>query len=194
MTNILTIIKKELKHYFNSPMAYIIIVAFLLISSFLYWFTGGSFIAAKQASLRNYYNVLPFLLLFIIPLITMRLLAEEKQQGTLELMVTLPLTDSQIILGKFFGAVAFYAVLLASTLPYPLVVSSVGALDWGAVIGSYLGIFLMGAGIIALGLFISSLTNNQLISAVVSMIISLGLFYLGYTGNFLPASLGGLFN
>ncbi|HDS11445.1 MAG TPA: ABC transporter, partial [Candidatus Wirthbacteria bacterium] len=171
---------------FNSPMAYIIIIAFLLVNG---WFFGSNLFLVNQSTLRPYFATVPLLLIFFVPAFSMRLLAEEKKQGTLELMVTMPISDIEIVLGKFLGAVIFYAATLALTLFYPITVASLGDLDWGPVIGGYLGIFLTGASLVAIGLFASSLTNNQIIAFIISFVIGFGLFLIG---KMLAFSSGGL--
>ena len=186
MRTIWAISKKELRHYFNSPMAYIIIIAFLLVNG---WFFGSNLFLVNQSTLRPYFATVPLLLIFFVPAFSMRLLAEEKKQGTLELMVTMPISDIEIVLGKFLGAVIFYAATLALTLFYPITVASLGDLDWGPVIGGYLGIFLTGASLVAIGLFASSLTNNQIIAFIISFVIGFGLFLIG---KMLAFSSGGL--
>jgi len=167
-------------------MAYIIIIAFLLVNG---WFFGSNLFLVNQSTLRPYFATVPLLLIFFVPAFSMRLLAEEKKQGTLELMVTMPISDIEIVLGKFLGAVIFYAATLALTLFYPITVASLGDLDWGPVIGGYLGIFLTGASLVAIGLFASSLTNNQIIAFIISFVIGFGLFLIG---KMLAFSSGGL--
>ncbi len=186
MNNIFVITKKELRHYVNAPMAYVIMIAYLLING---WFFGSNLFVNNQASLRGYFGMAPLILLFVIPAFAMRLIAEEKKQGTLELLVTMPITDIEIIVGKFFGAISFYAAVLGATLVYPIVVSTVGSLDWGPVIGGYLGLFFMGSGLIAIGLFASSITDNQIVAFIISFLLGFTLFLLGKMLAYAPSTL-----
>lgn len=186
MRNIFIITKKELRHYFNAPMAYVIIISFLLING---WFFGSNLFINNQATLRGYFSIVPLIMIFFIPAFAMRLLAEEKKQGTIELLVTMPITDIEIILGKFLGAISFWAITLAMTLIYPLTVANLGDLDLGPVIGGYLGLFLMGAGLIAIGLFTSSLTSNQIVSFVISFLIGFAFFLIGKMLAYAPLGL-----
>jgi len=168
--------KKELMSYFNSPIAYIFIGVFLVIGNWLFF---NYFFVAGQASLRNYFSLLPWIFLFLSPAITMRLWAEEKKSGTVEFLLTLPITDWQAVLAKFFGALVFLLICLALTLTLPFSVSSLGNLDWGPVIGSYLGALFLGGSYLALGLFISSVTKNQIIAFVLGLAACFGAFIIG---------------
>jgi len=168
--------KKELMSYFNSPIAYIFIAVFLVVGNWLFF--KGFFIMG-QASMRAYFDFLPWMFLFLAPAITMRLWAEEKRSGTIEFLLTLPVTDWQVVLAKFFSALAFMAIALLMSLTVPISVASLGNLDWGPVIGGYIGSILLGAAYLALGLFISSLTKNQIIAFVLGLVISFSFFIIG---------------
>ncbi len=168
--------KKELWSYFNSPIAYIFIGIFLVVGNWLFF---QWFFIIGQASLRDYFIRLPLIFLFLAPALTMRLWAEEKRTGTIEFLLTLPVTDWQVVLAKFFGAVVFMVVSLLLTLTLPFTVAQLGNLDWGTVIGGYLGALLLGASYLALGIFISSLTKNQIVAFLVSMAICFLLFLVG---------------
>ena len=129
--------------------------------------------------MRGYFVLLPWLFMFLAPALTMRLWAEEKKMGTIEFLLTLPLTNWQAVLAKFFSAVVFLAVALGLTVSLPWTVSRIGNLDFGPVIGSYLGAILLGGAYIALGLFISSLTKNQIIAFILALAVCFLLFMVG---------------
>ncbi|KKQ61592.1 MAG: putative ABC transporter, permease protein [Parcubacteria group bacterium GW2011_GWE2_38_18] len=168
--------KKEFQNYYNSPIAYIFIGIFLIVGNWLFF---NTFFMVNQVSLRNYFDLLPWLFLFLTPAITMRLWAEEKKSGTIELLLTLPVTDWQVVLAKFFGALLFVASALLLTLSLPITVSYLGNLDWGPVIGGYLGAMFMAGAYISLGLFISSLTKNQIIAFILALTGSFIFFIIG---------------
>ena len=172
MTQIRLIFTKEFKDYFISPIAYIVISIFLLVTG---WFFFTTFFIYDQASLRNFFALLPVIFSFVIPAITMRLFAEEMSVGSYEILLTLPVTSKDIILGKFFAAVAFIAAMLVPTILYPLSISFLGNLDWGPVIGGYIGAILLGAAFSAIGLFASSLTRNQIIAFITGVAICFAL-------------------
>jgi ABC-2 type transport system permease protein len=176
MSAVLTLTRKELKHYFNSPMAYVIMAVFVLITG---WFFASDLFLNNLVSLRSFFAIVPLILLFIVPAFTMRLLSDEKRQGTLELLVTSPLSDIEIILGKFLGGLIFLTTMLGLTLVYPVVLSQLGDLDWGPVIGGYLGLLLMGAALIAIGLFSSSLSANQIIAFILAFFVGFVFYLLG---------------
>jgi ABC-2 type transport system permease protein len=171
-----TLIKKELASYFNSPIAYIFIAGFLIVGNWLFF---NTFFLVGQASLRNYFAILPWLFLFLSPAITMRLWAEEKKAGTIEFLLTLPITDWQAVLGKFLGALIFMMITLALTITLPFTVNSLGSLDWGVVFGSYLGAVFMAGAYLSLGLFISSMTKNQIIAFVLGLAACFAFFIIG---------------
>lgn len=168
--------KKELMSYFNSPIAYIFIAVFLVIGNWLFF---NSFFLYGQASMRSYFDLLPWMFLFLSPAITMRLWAEEKKSGTIEFLLTLPVTDWQVVLAKFFGSLVFLFITLLFSLTLPFTVASIGNLDWGPVIGGYIGALFLGGSYLALGLFISSLTKNQIIAFVLGLVSCFGVFVVG---------------
>jgi ABC-2 type transport system permease protein len=175
MQQIANITKKELKDFFISPIAYIVISIFLLLIG---WFFFATFFLVGQANMRNFFSLLPPIFSFVVPAVTMRLFSEELNVGTYETLLTLPVTFNDIIIGKFFAAVLFIGTMLLSTFPYPLVISGLGDLAWGPVIGGYLGAILLGASFSAIGIFASSLTRNQIIAFIVGAIICFGLTLL----------------
>jgi len=172
MTQIRHIFIKEFKDYFLSPIAYIVIAIFLLVTG---WFFFTTFFLYDQASLRNFFALLPVIFSFVIPAITMRLFSEEMSMGSYEILLTLPVTSRDIILGKFFASVAFIAAMLFPTILYPVSISFLGSLDWGPVAGGYIGAALLGASFSAIGLFASSLTRNQIIAFIIGMSICFAL-------------------
>jgi ABC-2 type transport system permease protein len=241
MQNILTIYRKELKSYFNSPIAYIVIIVFLAISG---WFFVNGFFPNDAATMRPLFDMVPFVFLFFIPAITMRSFSEEKKQGTIELLLTKPVKDVELVIGKYLAALMltiitllptiiyllvvvnlslkaenslfsggtglfllllFFAIVIGSyviadnmnkqgklTLSYVMYVVSVlitigffviifkaSYMDWGSVVGGYLGLILMAAIYIGIGIFTSSLTENQVVSFIVSFIIVFALFMMG---------------
>jgi ABC-2 type transport system permease protein len=168
MRQALLIFKKEFKDYFLSPIAYIVIAVFLLVTGWLFFST---FFGYGQADLRRFFNLLPIIFALVVPVITMRLFSEELNVGSYEILLTLPVTFQDIIIGKFMAGVAFVAAILLPTLSYPIFISSLGDLDWGVVVGSYIGSLLLGAAFTAIGLLASSLTRNQIIACIVGMAI-----------------------
>jgi len=176
MRNILAIIQKEFKSYFNSPVAYIFIITFLLFSNWLFFRT---FFIIGQAHMRPLFGILPWLFLILAPAITMRSWAEEKKMGTIEVLMTLPLKDHEVVLGKFFSSFFFMILAVALTLPLALTITFLGNPDTGSIVGGYLGACLMGGAYLAIGLFISALTNNQIVAFIVSIITCFALFILG---------------
>jgi len=191
MRNITAVFQKELRSYFNSPIAYIVIVLFVGFSGWLFF---RSFFMSNQASMRLYFTMLPWLFMIFAPLITMRLWAEEKKLNTLELLMTMPLKDWEAVLGKFFASLFLLVVMLLLSLPLALSVSALGNMDWGPVIGGYLGAFLMGAAYLSIGLFVSSVTQNQIVAAVTGFFICFGMWIVGESivVFMAPASLAGV--
>jgi len=169
MSHILTIGGRQFRSYFNGPVAYIVICIVMLTLGFFFW---NTFFLYGRASAREMFRWLGLILVFALPALTMGLLAEEKRTGTIELLITMPVTEAQVILGKFLGVLGLYAVLLVLTLAYPISVSTLGNLDWGPVWSGYLGLFLQGAAVLAIGLMASSWTSNQLIALFVALTLS----------------------
>ncbi len=172
---IINIAKKELKDYFISPIAYIVIAIFLLLIG---WFFFSTFFLLHQANMRNFFNLLPPIFSFVIPAVTMRLFSEEINVGSYETLLTLPVTFNDIIIGKFLAGVLFIGAMLLSTITYPLIISGLGDLSWGPVIGGYLGAMFLGAAFTAIGIFASSLTRNQIIAFIIGTVICFGLTLL----------------
>jgi ABC-2 type transport system permease protein len=183
------IFKKEFSVYFISPIGYIVISIFLLVTG---WFFFTTFFLYNQANLRNFFVLLPLTFSFIVPAITMRLFSEELNVGSYEVLLTMPVTFLDVVLGKFLAAVAFVSAMLIPTLAYPVTVSFLGELDWGPVVGGYIGAILLGASFSAIGLFASSLTRNQIIAFIIGMAICFSLTLVDKVLFFLPQSLLGV--
>lgn len=175
MRAVFSIYKKEWRSYLNSPMGYIYLIVFLIIANWL--FLRGFFLIS-QASMRGFFSIIPWLFLLFVPAVSMRLWAEERKLKTLEVLFTLPIRDQDALLGKYFAALTFIALSLALTLPLPIVISLLGNLDWGEVVGGYLGALFLGATFLAIGSFASSLTDNQIVAFIVGALISFGLLIL----------------
>lgn len=189
MKQAINIFKKEFSDYFISPIAYIVISIFLLVTG---WFFFATFFLYGQASLRNFFSLLPLIFSFVIPAITMRLFSEELNIGSYETLLTLPVTFKDIILGKLLAGTALIVTMLIPTLAYALTVALIGQLDWGPVIGGYMGAILLGAAYASIGLFASALTRNQIIAFIVGMSICFSLTLVDKMLFFIPQSLLGV--
>jgi len=176
MHGVIGVYKRELKGYFNSPIAYIFLVVFLLTASWLFF--RGYFLYG-QADLRPFFSLLPWMFLFFVPAVSMRLWAEERKQGTAELLLTLLVKDEEIILGKYLAGLTL--VTLAVFLEFPLVIltARLGDLDPGPVIGGFLGSIFLGGAYLAIGLFLSSITSNQIVAFILGVVVSFALFIVG---------------
>lgn len=207
MRNFLLVMNKELKSYFYSPIAYVVITIFLAVTGYLFYNNMASFstisfqaqanpMLAKQSNMLNItenvvrplFGLISMVMLMMMPLLTMRLFAEEKKAGTLELLLTYPVTDAQVLLGKFFACLTVFATMLLLSLTYPLFIAAYGRPEIGPIVTGYIGLFLMGAAFISLGIFASSMTENQIIAATVAFgaliffwMISFSTAYVGPT-------------
>jgi ABC-2 type transport system permease protein len=189
MKQIFRIFNREFRAYFVSPIAYIVISVFLLVTG---WFFFTTFFIYNQANLRNFFTMLPITFSFVIPAVTMRLFSEEISVGSYETLLTMPVSTLDVVLGKFLAGVVFVALMLIPTLSYPLTVSFLGQLDWGPVAGGYIGAVLLGSAFSAVGLFASSLTRNQITAFIIGMAICFSLTLLDRMLLFLPRSLLGV--
>jgi ABC-2 type transport system permease protein len=185
----LTIANKELKSYFNSPSAYIVGFVFLLIAG---WFFVSNLFLVGLANLRTVIELMPFLFLFFIPAITMGSFAEEKKQGTIELLFTMPLTDWELILGKFFSALFLTLIILLFTISYPITLIFLGNPDIGQIIAQYIGVMLLAASYISIGVAISSFTSSQVISFIITFLILFFFFIVDKFLIFLPDTLANI--
>ncbi|MBI5432271.1 MAG: ABC transporter permease [Planctomycetes bacterium] len=168
MKNVITLFKRELKGYFATPVAYVFIVVFLVLVGGL-TFKVGKWFDARQANLQGFFTWHPWLYLFLIPAISMRLWAEERRQGTIELLFTLPVTMGQAVIAKFFAAWCFTGIALALTFPMWVSVNYLGDPDNGVILASYVGSLLMAGAYLAIGSFVSAWTKNQVIAFVISV-------------------------
>ncbi len=176
MKEVIALMKREIKAYFSSPLAYAIIFIFLVLSSMGFIRFLDHHVTSRSTSMTSSI-IVPlallqgFILLVILPLVSMRLLTEERKSGTSELLLTSPVSTLQIVLGKYFGSLSILAVMLCLTFPLPLVLFIKGDPEWGPIVLSYLGVFLVGSAYLAIGLFTSSLTENQIIASLICLTI-----------------------
>ncbi len=176
MRNVAAIARRELQGYFNSLMAYVFLVIYLLLTNWLFF---RIFFLNNQASMRLMFDILPWVFLFFVPAITMRLWAEEKKVGTMETLMTLPVRDVEAVLGKYLGALGLLVLALALTFPIPVIVSRLGNLDVGPVVGGYVAAVLLGGAYLAIGVFVSSLTQNQIVAFILGVVIVFAFYMLG---------------
>jgi ABC-2 type transport system permease protein len=209
MTGVWAVLRKELTIYFTTPIFYILGFFFLLLGGYFFYsntvyysllsFQGAqnpqlaAMLNPQQMVFRPLFGTLAIVLLMMVPLLTMRLLAEEKRSGTAELLFTYPLNDWAVILGKFLAALLVYAILLLGTVAYPALFAYMAPLDWGPIAGGYLGLFLLGGAFLSLGLFASSLTENQIVAAVVAFALLLLFWLVGWQQELGSSGLGGVF-
>lgn len=176
MNKVITIAKKELNSYFNSPLGYVVVSVFLLIGGWLFMQT---FFVAGQDSMRSFFDFLPLLFMFIIPAVTMASWSEEKRSGTVEVLMTFPARTSSVVFAKFVSSFIFLIMLMILTLPIPIMISKIGNADMGIVAAGYIGALLLGSSYIAIGLWVSSITKNQIVSFLVSAAIIFVLYIIG---------------
>jgi len=188
MKQLYHIFKKELYAYFLSPIAYIVITIFLIVTG---WFFFSTFFLFNQTSLRNFFALMPIMFSFVVPAVTMRLFAEELNIGSHELLLTMPVSVRQVVLGKYLSGIFFMVITLLPTLSYPVTISFLGQLDWGPVLGGYIGTLLLASAFCAVGLFASSLTKNQIIAFIIAMAICFCLTMLDKMLFFIPSALLG---
>jgi ABC-2 type transport system permease protein len=193
MRNTITIARRELKSYFDSPIAYIVIVAFLAVAGWIYF---SSLFLAGRADMRTFFQPSPFsptmLLVILAPAVTMRLIAEERKTGTIELLTTMPITDLEVIAGKFMAALGLILAALALTLVYPISVTAIGELDWGPVVSGYVGVILFSAALLSVGLLCSTWTRNQIVAFIVAFLACAILYFIFWLQFFMPQILAPL--
>lgn len=192
MRNAMAIARKEFKSYLASPMAYIVTSIFLVLTGVFFVVFSGSWYL--ETSIRGFLQAGGLVLLPLASVLTMRLIAEERKMGTLELLLTSPVRDSEIIAGKFLGSMAILAVMLGLTLYYPLLLIIFGDPDIGPIISGYIGLFLLGSTCLAVGLFASTLSSNQIVSAVVAGGVLFGLWFVGIAADSLPQAMSDVIN
>jgi ABC-2 type transport system permease protein len=195
MSTMMVIAKREFRSNFDSPLAYVVIcLSFLGLGLFFFLFHGG-FWQLDKSSVQGLFEYAPVgLSLLVVPVVTMRLLAEEKRTGTLEMLITLPVKDSDVILGKYFGALGLVLTLVVATLAYPLAMFkfpwNLGPLDWGPVLAGYVGLALFSAATVAVGLLITALTESQAIAFFITFFVLMALWFLADVASFMPGTLG----
>jgi ABC-2 type transport system permease protein len=195
MSPMLTIAKREFRSYFDAPLAYVVMcLSFLALG--LAFFMYAKYWDLDQATMRQMFAYIPIGLgLLVVPVVTMRLLAEERRSGTLEMLITLPVRDSDVILGKYIGALGLVLTLTIATLVYPLTMFvwpwQLGPLDWGPIWSGYLGMVLFSAAAVAIGLLISSLTTSQAVAFFITFFVFLILWFMGGVAETFPSIVGG---
>lgn len=195
MSKVWIITKRELSGFFDSLIAYVMIILFLGLSGSFTWLFGINVFMLGQANLAIFYDIAFWSLFFFIPAITMRMIAEENKTGTIELLITKAVSDGQIVMGKFLACLILVLIALLCTLPYYITVSQLGNVDDGGVIGGYLGMILLAGSYISIGLFASSLTQNQIVAFLLALTI--GIFFqmlFDVIGSGLTGGLGSLFS
>ncbi|MBV9358117.1 MAG: ABC transporter permease subunit [Chloroflexi bacterium] len=189
MRNVLAIAERELRAYFLSPLAYVVIFLFLALAGYLFALILNS---SREATLTPLIQNVSVLFLFIVPAVSMRLLSEEQRSGTIELLLTNPVQEWQVVVGKFLASVVLLLVMLALTVLYPIFLLIFGNPDKGPILAGYLGVLLQGAAFMAVGLFASSLTQNQIIAALLAFAFLLILWLSDNLGQFLGGTLGSI--
>jgi len=184
-----TITRRELRSIFISPIAYIVIAIYLALTG---WFFFSTFFLAGRADMRSFFGMMPILFSFTIPAVTMRLFSEEYSTGSFEMLKTQPLTIGDIVGGKFLSSLVFIMIMIAPTIAYAVSVSSVGSLDWGPVVGGYLGAVLLAGTYSAIGIFASSLTRNQIVAFIISAAVCVLLSLINQLTWVLPPAVGNL--
>ncbi|MCY3595652.1 MAG: ABC transporter permease subunit [Bacteroidetes bacterium] len=179
--------KRELRAYFDGPAAYVVLCVFLAITG---WFFSNALFLQNVASLRSVFSIAPFIFLFFMPALTMSSFAEERRAGTLELLLTLPVRDWQVILGKLLSVALLLLLAIVLTFVYAVTLALLGDLDLGGTVGGYLGLFLLGITYGAIGIWASSLTRNQIVAFILGFAIIFLLFLLDKITDFVPGQLG----
>jgi ABC-2 type transport system permease protein len=197
MTNILAIVRKDWRGYFSSPIGYVVVGMYAVIFGYFYtvglsWFIqasmqsagGGAPMNVNQQMIRYVFLNSTVIFLFVVPLLTMRTYAEEKRSGTIELLMTSPITDFQIVIGKFLGAMALYGAMLVITLVHIAVLFRFGSPEWKPIVSGYLGMLLLGGCFVSVGVFFSSLTKNQIVAGMFTFAVLLLLWVIDWIGSF----------
>ncbi len=179
MSMIKALFRRELKSYFATPVAYVFIVIFLMLMGTFTFYLGG-FYERGQADLRPFFNFHPWLYLFLVPAISMRLWAEERKAGTVELLMTLPITPLQAVIGKFLASWVFTGIALALTFPIWVTVNYLGSPDNGVILAAYIGSFLMAGAFLAIGSCVSAFTRNQVIAFIIGVVVCFGFLLAGF--------------
>jgi len=195
MQNALAIARRELRTYFHSPIAYIFLGVFLALGGILLFILSGFFLQGR-ASMRAYFDWAPMLFTLLAPAVTMRLIAEERRSRTLEVLLTLPVTDWEVVFGKFLGAMGLIGIGLLFTMVYPVSISLLVAdgytFDWGPVVGGYMGTLLMSASFVAIGMWASALTQDQVVAFILGLVLCLVAVLVGKVAILFPAGVADL--
>jgi ABC-2 type transport system permease protein len=186
MSPALVISRREIRTYFNSPVAYIVVTVFTIITGYMFF---TQLFLEKQAELRSLFGFMPFLFMFMVPAVTMRLLADEKSSGTLELLSTMPVRDWEVVVGKFLAALALVATAIGLTLAFTISVKLLGPLDRGPAIGGYLGLLLMAGAFVAIGVMCSAFTRNSIVAFIAAFGVCFALYLFGKLTQFVPQTL-----
>ena len=200
------IFKKEMRLYFTSPVAWVIITMFLFIAGYFFYSIFAFYTLASMQSamnpamardlnvtdsaLRPLFSNISVILLLLMPLVTMRLFAEERRSGTIELLLTYPVRDGAVLIGKYLAGLTLYAIMLALTLFYPLLVAYFARVEWGPLATGYLGLLLMGATFLGVGIFASSLTENQIVASIITFGVLLIFWVIGWSSDYLGGTWG----
>ena len=200
------IFKKEMRLYFTSPVAWVVFTIFLLIAGYFFYSIFAFFTLASMQSamnpamardlnvtdsvLRPLFSNISVILLLLMPLVTMRLFAEERRSGTIELLLTYPVRDGAVLIGKYLAGLTLYAIMLALTLFYPLLVAYFARVEWGPLATGYLGLLLMGATFLGVGIFASSLTENQIVASIITFGVLLIFWVIGWSSDYLGGTWG----
>ena len=200
------IYKKEMRLYFTSPIAWVILTIFLFIAGYFFYSIFAFFTLASMQSamnpamardlnvtdsvLRPLFSNVSVILLLLMPLVTMRLFAEERRSGTIELLLTYPVRDGAVLVGKYLAGLTLYAIMLALTLFYPLLVAYFARVEWGPLATGYLGLLLMGATFLGVGIFASSLTENQIVASIITFGVLLIFWVIGWSSDYLGGTWG----
>ncbi len=190
MQQVLALARKEFRSYFDSPVAYVVITLFLLIAG---WQFSTSLFLSNSPDLRTLFSIVRFILLFFIPAVSMRLISEEKRLGTIELLLTLPIKEWQLVLGKYLAAYLLIIITILLTLIHYITIASLGQPDLGATFGGYLGLILIVGVYLSIGIFTSSLSQNQIVAFIVAFVIIFALFLLDKVVMFFPGFLASVF-
>jgi ABC-2 type transport system permease protein len=194
MKNTLSIARRDFQAYFNSPAAYVVLGVFLLVLGYLFFST---LFLSGFASMRSFFGVAPVLFVVFAPAITMRLISEERKTGTIEQLLTLPISNMEVVLGKFFASLAIVVVGLIFTLPFAVTVSlltpSDAHFDFGPVIGGYLGLILAASAFLSMGIFASALTKNQIVAFIIALALTFFFYFVDKFAVLMPANLAAIF-
>jgi len=188
MRNVLTIAAKEIRSYFISAMAYVVLTFFFGVSGLIFCLYVGT--QQAQADMQGMFHSMLFLSLILSPVVTMGLLSSERASGTIELLMTKPVRDLEVALGKYLAALALYGIMLLISFEFVIVMAKFGQLDWGATLGGYLGLLLCGIAFLSIGIFASSVTDNQIAAAILGLLMLLFFWLIGWLSSSVSPALG----